>query len=46
MKKFVTVLKWIAYYTIVLMVYVPVCVGLGYGLAWLCEKVLHMLRLD
>lgn len=45
MKTFVTILKWIAYWTIILAAYVPVCVGLGYGLAWLCDKTLKWLKL-
>ena len=46
MKKFVTVMKLIAYYTICLVLYVPVAVGLGLGLAWLCDKVLAWLKLN
>lgn len=45
MSKFIMILRWIAYFVIITLLYVPVCVGLGYCLGRVCDKVASWLKL-
>ena len=45
MSKFITILKRIAYFVIIALIYAPVYAGLGYCKGLVCDKVASWLKL-
>lgn len=42
MSKFITILKYVAYFTIM----IPLSLLTGFGLGWVCDKIASWLKLD